>query len=89
MRTTRYKVAFARSNLMSRVLKGFATEAEKAQAQTQPEMPRWLTCHEFDTTEIDWSILGRAGETEWSKRITGEVEVMDVSIWKLKKAWGQ
>lgn len=89
VRTTRYKAAFARSNLMSRILKGFATEAEKAQALEQPNMPRWLTCHEFETTDIDWSILSKAGETEWSKKIGGDAQVMDVSIWKLKKAWGQ
>lgn len=74
---------------MSRVLKGFATDEEKAQAQKQPDMPRWLTCHEFETTDINWGILGKAGETEWSKKIVGEVKVMDVSIWQLKNAWGQ
>lgn len=73
---------------MSRVLKGFATDEEKAQAQTQPKMPRWLTCHEFETPDIDWTILGQAGETEWSKKIVGEAKTMDVSIWKLKKGWG-
>lgn len=74
---------------MSRVLKGFATEEERAQAQKQPEMPRWLACHEFDTTDLDWSILGASGETEWSKKIMGDAKVVDATVWKLKKAWGQ
>lgn len=89
VRTTRYRVAFARSNLMSRVLKGFATEEEKAQAQEQPEMPRWLTCHEFESADIDWNVLGQAGETEWSKKIIGDAKVMDATVWRLKKGWGR
>lgn len=52
-------------------------------------MPRWLVCHEFETQDIDWTLLGQAGETEWSRRIVGDTEVMDVSIWTLKKAWDE
>lgn len=74
---------------MSRVLKGVATDAERAQAQKSLDMPRWLACHEFETADLDWKILLATAETEWSKRIMGDAKVVDSTVWTLKKAWGE
>ena len=48
LRTTTFKLEFARTGAQSRALKGLPTTDEP-----EPEPPTWLSFHEFDTESVD------------------------------------
>ena len=45
--------------------------------------PRYLTIHEFDTTEMPWDQLKMTSQTEWSKKVIGGVQTMESNVWEL------
>ncbi|KAH8675716.1 hypothetical protein BX600DRAFT_507931 [Xylariales sp. PMI_506] len=67
LRTTRYKLSYARTNAQSRVLKGLATESEAG-----PEPPTWLAIHEFEVEDVDLAALGPLTASPWTTKIHAE-----------------
>ena len=84
VRTTRYKLVYARSNAQSRALKGLPTTDEKA-----PEPPTWLAIHEFDTLDLPMKDMQATAETEWSKRILGTAKVIEAPVYRHVKSFGK
>ncbi|OAG42619.1 hypothetical protein AYO21_03204 [Fonsecaea monophora] len=50
--------------------------------------PRYLTIHEFDSTDIPGEQIRRSSTTEWAKRVLGSVQSMEGYTWKLTRAYG-
>ncbi|KAF9877117.1 putative alpha/beta hydrolase [Colletotrichum karsti] len=59
LRTTMYKLVYARSNAQSRALKGLSTTNE-----TSERPPLWLVVHEFESADVN---------PEWLERLTSYV----------------
>lgn len=66
LRTTRFKLVYARSNAQSRVLKGLPVTSD----EPQPSPPLWLALHEFDTENIDLEVVARAYDTKKDRNPT-------------------
>ena len=84
VRTTRYKLVYARSNAQSRALKGLPTTDEKA-----PEPPTWLAIHEFDTLDLPVKEMQATAETEWSKKILGTAKAIEAPVYRHVKSFGE
>lgn len=84
LRTTRFKLVYARSNAQSRALKGLPATDEPL-----PEPPTWLALHEFSTDKLDMARLKDATDSEWSERIYKNLKVADIPIYNIAKAHGK
>ncbi|OCL11910.1 hypothetical protein AOQ84DRAFT_313094 [Glonium stellatum] len=45
--------------------------------------PRYLTIHEFDTTDMPWDQLKMTSQTEWGKKVIGSMQSMESNVWEL------
>jgi hypothetical protein len=64
LRTTRFKLAYARNNAQSRALKGLPTTDEPA-----PEPPTWLALHEFEVDDINMGEIKDLTASPWTAKI--------------------
>ncbi|KAG9239976.1 hypothetical protein BJ878DRAFT_529093 [Calycina marina] len=86
LRSTRYNLQYYRTNAQSRALKGLPARAEDIAIKTPP---RFFAVHEFDTDDIDIKALMATVETDWSKRIMGNLaEPFEGNFWALKGSFG-
>ncbi|ROT38962.1 hypothetical protein SODALDRAFT_294125 [Sodiomyces alkalinus F11] len=84
LRTTRYKLAYARSNAQSRVLKGLATSSEPP-----PQPPTWLAIHEFDTEDVSVENLMDIADSPWTRKVLSGCKAIEAPIFKIVKAFGE
>lgn len=69
-------------------------QLEQEQPSTNPSElsampPSYLAVHEFETLDsVDHKQVQRTRETEWSRRILGKAERVDISAYKLLSAFG-
>ncbi|ETS88023.1 hypothetical protein PFICI_01851 [Pestalotiopsis fici W106-1] len=82
LRSTRFKLAFARTNAQSRALKGLTSAAEEA----PPQPPVWLTLHEFEVDSPDMLEIKRLTASPWTDRI---YEGRKLGIFKIFKLLGE
>jgi hypothetical protein len=47
-----------------------------------PASPRYLACHEYDTTDIPVEQVKHVVGTEWSKKILGAAKSFDGQVWE-------
>ncbi|KFH40420.1 hypothetical protein ACRE_089140 [Hapsidospora chrysogenum ATCC 11550] len=85
LRTTRFKLVYARTNAESRILKGLAPPSDVA----PPTPPTWLTLHEFEVDELDMEKLSKAGSSPWCDKMTSGFSKMEVHIYRLAKEFGE
>ncbi|KAE9579204.1 Core atranone cluster (CAC) protein 1 [Colletotrichum fructicola] len=83
LRTTRFKIALARSNAQSRALKGLSTNDEPP-----PQPPKWLAVHEFESEEVDLVSLRQLTDTEWTRKINSVSKTRVFPVFKIAKAHG-
>ncbi|KAJ0369442.1 hypothetical protein COL26b_010431 [Colletotrichum chrysophilum] len=83
LRTTRFKLALARSNAQSRALKGLSTNDEPP-----PQPPKWLAVHEFESEEVDLVSLRQLTDTEWTRKINSVSKTRVFPVFKIAKAHG-
>jgi hypothetical protein len=84
LRTTRYKLTYARSNAQSRALKGLSTETA-----APPEPPTYLAMHEFSTETVDMLKLRDATASDWTKKIHAGSKKRVYNSWRLAKTFGE
>ncbi|KAF2836236.1 hypothetical protein M501DRAFT_940071 [Patellaria atrata CBS 101060] len=82
IRTTRFKLLYARTNAQSRALKGLPTTDEP-----NPEPPTHLSLHEFER-DPSRDELTRALESGNGKKIFSEAKEVETHIYKIAKAHG-
>lgn len=84
VRATRYKIAYARSNAQSRVLKGLATSSEPP-----PQPPTYLALHEFSTEDVNIEKLMEVSDSPWSRKITSTCKAFASPVFRLVKTFGE
>ncbi|CAK7245890.1 MAG: hypothetical protein STHCBS139747_007495 [Sporothrix thermara] len=85
VRTTRFQLVFSRSNAQSRALKGLPVTSN----EPQPHPPTYLALHEFDTDDIDLPSLKALTNTEWTKKVHDNAEIVLHPVYKLAKTHGK
>ncbi|KAM0328744.1 hypothetical protein ACHAQA_005157 [Verticillium albo-atrum] len=83
LRTTRFKLAYARSNAQSRALKGLATAEEEA-----PRPPTWLALHEY-SGDLDMQKMMELTDSEWARKVISKLKVAQMPVYGIVKAHGQ
>lgn len=53
----------------------------------EPVVPSYLAVHEFDGDEFPMAALAKVDETEWSKKVVAELELMEAGFYKLKRKY--
>jgi len=53
----------------------------------EPKVPSYLAIHEFDGDELPMAELAKVDETEWSKKVVGELKLMEAGFYKLKRRY--
>ena len=84
LRSTRYQLTFSRTNLESKIMKGYATEEEEKAASSGPKPATWLALHEFDTLKLPLKDMKETDETEWAKRVLKDPRVVERAIYRLE-----
>lgn len=87
LRTTRFKLVFARSNAESRVLKGLAPPTN----DPLPPAARWSTLHEFDCDgkDIDLEELEALTASPMHDQVTGAAALNETRVYELVKEFGK
>ncbi|TPX08012.1 uncharacterized protein E0L32_010343 [Thyridium curvatum] len=88
LRTTRFKLAYARSNAQSRAFKGLPVDGDSS---LPPTPPQWLTIHEFaqDASELDPVAMGKLTQTEWTEKVWGGAKRKIVNVYRVVKEHGE
>lgn len=84
LRSTRFKLAFARTNAQSRALKGLPTTDEPP-----PTPPAWLTIHEFEVEAPDMLEMKRLTASPWTDRIYEGRKLGVFNTFKLLAEFGE
>jgi len=82
LRTTRYRLLYARTNAQSKKLKGLPAPDEP-----EPQPPTWQAIHEFSRTVEPGELDGMRNGPK-AKDILGKARETEYSIYKLAKAFG-
>ncbi|KAH6673042.1 hypothetical protein B0J14DRAFT_701007 [Halenospora varia] len=85
LRTTRFKLLYHRTNAQSRQLKGLPPRPEDKEIIAPPT---WQAIHEFDTENIDMTKLMATADTEWSKKIMGNVARVEAPMYHHVQSYG-
>ncbi|KAF9895142.1 hypothetical protein FE257_000044 [Aspergillus nanangensis] len=87
LRSTRFKLAYARTNAQSRVLKGLAPETD----EPLPEPATWLSLHEFEceADEMDLVELGKLTATPMCEKMVGDFKQCDTRVFRMVKEFGE
>jgi len=85
IRSTRFKLAYYRTNAQSRVLKGLPPRDADL---TIAVPPKWFAIHEFDREDVDNAALLKTAETEWAKKMLKGAETVEGGKWKLAGSFG-
>ncbi|VUC26910.1 unnamed protein product [Clonostachys rosea] len=86
LRTTRFKLAYARTNAQSRVLKGLAASTD----ELPPDPPTWLALHEFecDPDELDVPGIRQLTASPLTDKVLSQLDVHEVNIYRLANEFG-
>jgi hypothetical protein len=83
--TARYELTFSRTNLESKIMKGYASEEERAMVGQAPKPPTWLALHEFDSHSIPLKeIKEKSDATEWSQRMLKDPKSVERAVYRLE-----
>jgi hypothetical protein len=55
--------------------------------RSEPEVPQYLALHEFDGEQFSMQELGSTAETEWAKRVMGNLKAGEVGWYRLKRTY--
>ncbi|CRK13335.1 hypothetical protein BN1723_009977 [Verticillium longisporum] len=83
LRTTRFELAYARSNAQSRALKGLAAENEEA-----PRPPTYLALHEF-SGDLDLKKMMEFTDSAWTRKIIPGLKVVLTPVYGIVVAHGK
>jgi hypothetical protein len=83
LRTTRFKLIYARGNAQSRALKGLSSTNEPA-----PSPPIWLSLHEFAVDNPDLLEMKKLTASPWTERIHEERKLGIFKVYRLLAEFG-
>lgn len=71
---------------MLSMVRGFRRSTRYRRLDGQP--PRYLACHEYDTTDFPVDQVKLVTGTEWSKKILGAAKSFEGDVWEMIAVYG-
>lgn len=88
LRSTRFRLAYARTNAQSRALKGLPPrEGDRPPEATA--IPTWLALHEFEVQNPDLNTAIALSKSPWTDKILAGTEVGIFRVYNLMREFGE